>query len=167
MEKNTKLIAGLMIAILAASALAIAPVIFAEEIDPDSFEASTQVGGAMNRRKVRHPLLRYILKNGEYAQLTGTVVVQKGSIIMLSIEEASTVFVLVPPLWVVEGEILNRTDMFDGSLLSIEATVTMETLKVDYTKDSYEITVYIAYEISGDGVDAKALLPLNINVVDG
>jgi hypothetical protein len=86
---------------------------------------------------------------------------------MLSIEEASTVFVLVPPLWVVEGEILNRTDMFDGSLLSIEATVTMETLKVDYTKDSYEITVYIAYEISGDGVDAKALLPLNINVVDG
>jgi hypothetical protein len=60
MEKNTKLIAGLMIAILAASALAIAPVIFAEEIDPDSFEASTQVGGAMNRRKVRYrkvPLL--------------------------------------------------------------------------------------------------------------
>ena len=167
MEKNTKLIIGLMIAILAASTLVIAPVVFAEGSDPDSFEASPQFGGARYRRNVRHPLLRYILKNGEYAQLTGTVVVQKGPVIMLSIEEASTVFVILPPLWVVEGEVLNMTDMFDGSPLSIGATITLETLKANYIKDTYEITAYFAYGISGDGVEANALLPFNIKAVDG
>jgi len=166
MEKNTKLIIGLMIAMLTASALVIAPVVFAEESDPESFEASTQFRGARRRRNVRHPLLGYILKNGEYAQLTGIVVVQKGAVVMLSVEEASTVFVVLPPLWVVEGEVLNRTDMFDGSPLSIGATITMETLKANYTKDTHEITAYFAYGISGDGVEANALLPFNIKAVD-
>jgi hypothetical protein len=161
MEKNTKLIAGLMIAILAVSALAIAPTVFAEDIDTESPVDAQRFGGWRHRRKVRHPLLRYILKNGEYAQLSGTVVVQKGPILVLATGE-DTVNVILPPLWLVGGEALNRTDLFDGDPLGIGSTITIETLKANYTKETYEITAYFAYGISGDGVEAKALLPFNI-----
>ena len=161
MEKNTKLIAGLMIAILAASALAIAPTVFAEDVDPESPVNAQRFGRWIHRRKVRHPLLRYILKNGEYAQLSGTVVVQKGPILVLATGE-DTVNVILPPLWLVGGEVLNRTDLFDGDPLGIGSAITIETLKANYTKESYEITAYFAYGISGDSVEAKALLPFNI-----
>jgi len=161
MEKNTKLIAGLMIAILAASALAIAPTVFAEDIDPKSPVDAQQFGGWRQVRRARHPLLRYILKNGEYAQLTGTVVVQKGPILVLATGE-DTVNVILPPLWLVGGEVLNRTDLFDGDPLGIGSAITIETLKANYTKETYEITAYFTYGISGDGVEAKALLPFNI-----
>jgi hypothetical protein len=98
MEKNTKLIAGLMIALLAASALAIAPTVFAEYVDPESPVDAQQFSGWRHRRRARHPMLRYILKNGEYAQLTGTIVAQKGPILVLATGDA-TVNVILPPLW--------------------------------------------------------------------
>jgi hypothetical protein len=160
MEKNTKLIASLMIAILAASALAIAPTVFAEDDNPES-TGLQRFNGWKHRRRIRHPLLRYILKNGEYAQLSGTVVVHKGPILVLATGE-DTVNVILPPLWLVEGEVLNRTDLFDGDPLGIGSAITIETLKANYTKESYEITAYFAYGISGDSVEAKALLPFNI-----
>ena len=164
MEKNTKLIAGLMIAILAASALVIAPAVFAEDVDPDSPADARRFGGWRHRRRVRHPLLWYILKNGEYAQLTGTVVAHKGPVLVLSAGDA-TVNVILPPLWLVGGEVLNRTDVLDGEPFGIGSTVTMDTLKANYTKETYEITAYFAYGISGDGVEAEALLPFNIEAV--
>jgi hypothetical protein len=166
MEKNTKLIAGLMIAILAASALAIAPTVFAKELDPESPVDAQQLSGWKHRRRARHPLLRYILKNGEYAQLTGTVVAQKGPVLVLYNGDA-TVNVIVPPLWLVGGEILNRTDVFDGDPFGIGSTITIDTLKANYNKETYKITVYFAYGISGDGVEAKALLPFNIEATSG
>jgi hypothetical protein len=166
MEKNTKLITGLMIAILAASALAIAPMIFAEAMDPESLEVPNQIEGTRHRRNVRHPLLRFILKNGEYAQLTGNVVAQKGPVLVLS-TESSTVYILVPPHWVVESEILNKTEMFDGSPFAIGSTITVDTLKANYIKDTYEITAYFAFKISGDDIEAKALLPFNLEAVEG
>lgn len=161
MEKNTKLIAGLMIAILAASALAIAPTVFADD-ETNPIEDAVQSGWRKHRRQVRHPLLRYILKNGEYAQITGTIVAQRGPVLVLATSEDATVNVLVPPLWLVEVEVMNRTDLFDGDPFGIGSTVTMDTLKAEYVKDTYEITAYFAYRISGDGVEAKAILPFNI-----
>ncbi len=166
MEKNTKLIAGLMIAILAASALAIAPAVFADDFDPESDVDAQKFGGWKHRRRAKHPLLRYILKNGEYAQLTGTIVAQKGPVLVLATGDA-TVNVILPPLWLVGGEIMNRTDMFDGDPFGIGSTVTMDTLKANFTKESYEITAYFTYKISGDGVEAKALLPINIEATSG
>jgi hypothetical protein len=166
MEKNTKLIAGLMIAILAASALAIAPTVFADDVDPETDVDAQKFSGWRHKRRAKHPLLRYILKNGEYAQLTGTIVAQKGPVLVLSTEDA-TVNVILPPLWLVGGEVLNKTDMFDGDPFGIGSTVTMDTLKANFTKESYEITAYFAYGISGDGVEAKALLPFNIEATSG
>jgi hypothetical protein len=166
MEKNKKLITGLMIAILAASALAIAPTVFAEDADPESSVDAQKFSGWRHRRRVKHPLLRYTLKNGKHAQLTGTVIVQKGPILVLATGDA-TVNVILPPLWLVGGEVLNRTDMFDGDPFCIGSMITLDTLNVIYTKDTYEITVYFTYCISGDDIEAKALLPFNIEATSG
>ena len=161
MEKNKKLIAGLMIALLAVGVLAIAPTVFAED-EPESSVDPQQFSGWKHRRQIRRHWLRYILKNGEYAQLTGTVIAQKVPILVLATGEDATINVILPPLWLVGGEVLNRTDVFDGDPFSIGSTITLDTLKANYTKDTYEITVYFTYCISGDGVEAKALLPFNI-----
>lgn len=111
-------------------------------------------------------MLGHILKNGEYAQLTGTIVIQKGPILVLATGE-ETVNVIVPPVWVAEGKILNRTQMFDGSPFGVGSTISMDTLKAKYTKDSFEIIAHFAYGISGDGVEVFALLPFNIEPTNG
>jgi len=167
MEKNKKLIAGLMIALLAVGALAIAPTVFAENDDSESPQGPKPFHGNKHRRQIRRPWLRYILKNGEYAQLTGTVMAQKGPVLVLATGEDATINVILPPLWLVGGEVLNRTDMFDGDPFGIGSTITLDTLKANYTKDTYEITAYFTYCISGDGVEAKALLPFNIEATSG
>jgi hypothetical protein len=162
MEKTRKLIAGLVIALVAIGALVIAPNVLAEN-DQEALNISDQSVGCNNRRKVRHPLLLYILKNGEYGQMTGTVVAQKGTILVLEIVEDATCNVIVPPLWLVEGEIKNRLDLFSEGDFCVGSTITIDTLKVEYTQETYTITAYFTYRISVEGSQAKALLPFNID----
>jgi hypothetical protein len=162
MEKKMKIVTGILVVLLIGSTIALAPMLFAEETELNIEENPTEQHAAGYRRKVRHNILIYILRNGEYTQLTGTVVLQKGPIVILQLPE-ETVNILLPPFWVTEGEILNRAEIFDGDPLSAGDTITVDTLKATYTRDTYDITAFFTFGISGEAFESDALLPFNIN----
>jgi hypothetical protein len=167
MEKNTKLITGLIIAILAVCALAIVPTVLAENNDTKNPYDFEQYQGLKHRRRCKPAWLRYILRKGEYTQLTGKFIAQKGPILVITTGEDSTVNVIVPPLWLVGDKIMNKTDLFDEDPFSAISDLELETLKAIYCKETHEITAYFVYGILSDGVEAKAILPFNIETTAG
>lgn len=161
MEKNTKLIAGLMIALIAIGTLAIVPSIMAQsEGQPAPKGLRLVLRQALRHRA--HPWLRLLLKNGTPETFTGIVTDFRGAILVVQ-ADGETLNVNAPRLWSVEGVILNRSDLFDGDPFALgETELTFHTLKLELEREEFTVTTYFAYILESDDVEARAVLPFNI-----
>jgi hypothetical protein len=72
--------------------------------------------------------------------------------------------VVVPRMWVIDGETLTLQDLFDGDPFVLGEEVTLETLMLELVKDTHTVTSYFAYSIQNYEDTATALLPFNINI---
>jgi len=104
-----------------------------------------------------------LLRNGVPETLEGDVVALARTILVLNVE-GEQVNVILPNRWVVGGQILNTSELFDGAPLSIgeSQTIGLKTLKLELARSTYRVQIFVAYEIVSDGETIKALLPFNV-----
>jgi hypothetical protein len=107
----------------------------------------------------------WFVRNGVPATLIGDVSVATRVILVLDVE-GKAVNVLVPRVWVVNGETMSIKDLFDGDPFSVGETAVFETLRVEWVKDTHTVTSYLAYAIQIREETATALQPFNIDVVE-
>lgn len=71
--------------------------------------------------------------------------------------------VIVPYLWIVDGEVMNMTEIFDSDILSLGESVEVNALRWNVENEDLTIYVLFGYEIEyDDGKVLYALLPINI-----
>jgi hypothetical protein len=107
----------------------------------------------------------WFVRNGVPATLTGDVSVATRVLLVLDVK-GKAVNVLVPRFWVVNGETMSIKDLFDGDPFSVGETAVLETLMVEWVKDTHTVTSYFAYAIQIGEETATALQPFNIDVVE-
>lgn len=160
MEKKTKIVALTAIIFLAVAATVYLsfPVAYAE-VTP---RGNGQYTISLQYRR-RAGLGLNFLKNGVSETLTGDAVAIGRSIVVLDME-GEQVNVILPKKWIVGGEIVNTSELFDGEPLSVgqSQVISLKTLKLELVKDTHMVKAYVAYEILTAGETIKALLPVNI-----
>ncbi len=160
MEKKTKIAAltSIIFIAVAASLYLSFPVAYAEIIPRGNGHYTI----SLQYRRTLGLGLNF-LKNGVPETLTGDAVAICRSIVALNIE--GTQFnVILPNKWIVDGEIVNTSELFDGEPLSVGQAqiISLKTLKLELAKDTHIVKAYVAYEIYTAGETIKALLPVNI-----
>jgi hypothetical protein len=158
LEKKTKVAALTVLVVFSAiAALYMSlPTVYAEVTQTSNGQYT------INLQYKRRALLGLrFLNNGTPEALTGQVIAFGVRIIVLEID-GKQVNVIMPPKWVVNGEITSVADLFDGEPLRIGQTVSLQTLKLELVKERITIRAYIAYELQANGETIKALLPVNI-----
>lgn len=161
MEKKTKaiVIATLMVVVVASGIVLSLQAVSAEENPPQTFEGR----GDKRLLKRREAIIWRFVKNGVPEILVGETSVVERCILVLDVPE-KVVKVVVPRMWVIDGETLTLQDLFDGDPFVLGEEVTLETLMLELVKDTHTVTSYFAYSIQIDGETATALLPFNINI---
>jgi len=158
MEKKTKVAALTVVvvfSVVAALYLSL-PAVYAEVVPTGDGQYT------INLRYQRRAMLGLrFLRNGVPETITGRVTTVGARIIVLEID-GKQVNVILPPKWVVDGEIISTSDLFDGEPLSIGQTVSLQTLKLELVRERITVKAYVAYEIQANGETIKALLPVNI-----
>lgn len=161
MEKKTKaiVIATLIVTVVASGIILSLQAVSAEEIPPQTFEGR----GDKCLLKMRDAIVWRFVKKGVPETLEGEASVIERSILVLYVQEG-VVNVVVPRIWVIDGETLTLQDLFDGDPFELGEAVTLETLMLELVKDTHSTTSYIAYSIQNHEETATALLPFNIEV---
>ena len=108
-------------------------------------------------------LVKRLLMDGVPETLQGEVSVVTPHILVLNNGE-ETINVVVPMVWVIDGEKLNLRDLFDGDPFSLGEEATIQTLMLELVKETHAVRSYFAYSIQIDGETATALLPFNIDL---
>jgi hypothetical protein len=95
--------------------------------------------------------------------LVGEASVVERCVLVLDVQ-GKVVNVVVPRIWVVDGETLTLQDLFDGDPFDLGEEVTLETLMLELIKDTHTVTSYFTFSIQSDEETAAPLLPFNIEV---
>ena len=161
MEKKTKIAAlAVVVAILAviAGIYLSLPVAYAEATPTGNGQYTIN----LQYRRRAWLGLRF-LKNGVPSTLTGEASAIGNSILVLDTGERQ-VNIILPPKWILNGQVITTRDLFDGDPLSIgqHQKISLQTLKLELVKNTHTVTAYIAYEIQTEGMVIKALMPVNI-----
>lgn len=161
MEKKTKaiVIAMLMVVVVASGLVLSLRAASAEEVPPQTFEGR----GDKRLLKRREAIIWRFVKNGVPETLVGEASVVERCVLVLDVQ-GKVVNVVVPRIWVVDGETLTLQDLFDGDPFNLGEEVTLETLMLELVKDTHTVTSYFAFSIQIDEETAAALLPFNIEV---
>jgi hypothetical protein len=159
MEKKTQaiVITTLIVTLVASGIILSLQAVSAEEVAPQIFEGQSEKR-LLRRREAT--IWRFV-KNGVPENLEGEVSVVERRILVLDVQ-GKVVNVVVPRIWVIDGEALTIQDLFDGNPFEFGEEVTLETLMLELEKDTHTVTSYIAYSIQNHEETATALLPFNI-----
>lgn len=157
METKTKVITALIVIMVAAGGFLVLPTVLADE--PPAPLGDGGEGSSIFRRRVM--IWRWIINNGEPETLNGEALAVKRFILVLKIND-EPVNVVIPRFWTVNGEILNTTELLDNDPFGMGDNMTIETLMVEWVKDTHTVKSYFAYSIQVGDVKASALLPFNI-----
>ena len=158
MEKKTKVAAltvVVVIAVVAGLYLSL-PSVYAEVTPTGNGQYTINL---QSRRRAWLGLR--FLRNGTPETLIGEVATIGASIIVMDID-GNQVNVILPPRWLVDGQVIGIRDLFDGEPLSVGQSVSLQTLKLELVRERITVKAYIAYEIQANGETIKALLPVNI-----
>jgi hypothetical protein len=156
MNTKTKIIVALIAVMVVGGTLVLLPASAGDQ-------QTETPGGLMGLKalQLRNAVMGYIIKNGSAVEVQGTVTF--AGLRILVIETASgEINVVIPPRWVVGGTNMTSSDLFDGDPYSVGSSVTLKTLEAEKAFTGYTVKIYFAYEIEGDGVVARALIPFNI-----
>ncbi|RLI22960.1 hypothetical protein DRO47_01995 [Candidatus Bathyarchaeota archaeon] len=124
----------------------------------ESYTMEMQSGLRLNRR----PMLKLrLLRNCEPETVEGNIVTYVKRTLVLDTGEEQ-VKVIVPYLWMVGGEAMNMTEIFDSGILSPGDSVTVNALRWDIENEELSIYILFGYEIEHEGEVLYALLPINI-----
>jgi hypothetical protein len=128
-------------------------------------EAENEEEGAPPRpmKGCRMRLLRLILTRGKATTLEGELLLVEGHILALEVD-GDVVYVILPYKWLVDGEVMTLEELFDGDPIGEGDAIVIYALMVSYEAETHTIELYVAYEIEGGEVEAKAITPLNIRV---
>lgn len=158
MNTPVKLFALLLLALMlggAAYVVSAAPIdeVSAPKVGEDIQKAHRVLSG-------RHRLGFWFLKNGVQTEVIGKIIDHTPGITVVEVD-GKYVNILTPTRWLVNGKIMSAADLFEGLL---GKSVTLKTL---YTEKIWnmKVSAYAVYEITVDGVTAKAVLGVNIDNV--
>ncbi|RLI23645.1 hypothetical protein DRO58_08950 [Candidatus Bathyarchaeota archaeon] len=102
-----------------------------------------------------------LLRNCKPETVEGNIVTYVKRTLVLDTGEEQ-VRVIVPYLWIVDGEAMNMTEIFDSGILSPGAFVTVNAFRWDIENENLTIYTLFGYEIEQEGEVLYALLPINI-----
>lgn len=157
MDTKAKVIAALMVAMVAAGGLLLLPKVSADE--PPAPLGDGDKDRPPFWRRVR--IWRWVINNGTPETLDGKASTFKRFILVLEVE-GEPVNVVIPRFWTVTDEIMNTTELLDGDPFNVGDAMTIETLVVKLLKETHTVKSYFAYSIKVGEVTATALLPFNI-----
>lgn len=112
----------------------------------------------------RWRLLFFILTHSESTTLEGDLLLIEGRLLVLEVE-GEEVYVVMPQRWLVGGEVLTIEELFDGDPIALGDAIAIKALRLMHEGESYIVEFYAAYEITGEGVEARALTPFNIRPI--
>lgn len=162
MEKTKALVITALMALVVGSAVFLSlQAVSAEDVPTPPTEGQ----GVWYRLKWRGVIGKRFLWNGVPVTLDGTVSVVTRVLLVVDVD-GKPVNVLVPRVWVFNGETLPITDLFDGAPFSLGDDAVLKTLRVELVKDTHTVTSYVAYAIQIGDASATALQPFNIDVVE-
>lgn len=158
MEKKIKIIALLVIMATVLGIYLSLPVVYAEVTPTGNGQY------AINLQYRRRAWLGLnLLRNGVPETLSGDPIAVDRSILLLNVE-GKQVSVILPNKWIVDGQIINTSQLFDGDPISVEEsqTISLKTLKLELTRSTHTVQAFVTYEIVLDEDTIKAVLPFNI-----
>ena len=102
-----------------------------------------------------------LLRRCEPATIQGTIVTYARHMLVVD-TGGEQVRVVVPRLWVVDGEAMNMTEIFESGVLNPEDSITVSAIR--WNVDNDELTIYglFGYKIEKGEEAFYALLPINI-----
>jgi hypothetical protein len=108
----------------------------------------------------RHRLGFWFMKNGAPMEVEGKIIDHTPGITVVEVN-GEYLNVLTPARWLVGDEIVSAADLFEGWLGK------SANLKTLYSEKTWNVKVsaYAVYEITVDGVTARAVLGINIDNV--
>jgi hypothetical protein len=103
------------------------------------------------------------LENATISTVQGTVVSELKDMLILD-TGSGQVRVLLPKDWTVDGEVVGRTELFNGTFASPSQSVTLKVLESDvFSNANFSINIMVGYEaINATAAHAYAVLPFNI-----
>jgi hypothetical protein len=158
MNTKTKVIVALMAVMVVGGTLVLLPA----SAGGQQPQAGAQ--GILMRLKalqLGNGVMGYVIKNGSAVDVQGTVVFAGPRILVIE-TSSGDVNIIMPPRWLVGGTNVTSKDLFDGEPYGVGSLVTLKTLGVEKAFTGYTVKIYFAYEVEGDGVVARALIPFNI-----
>ena len=102
-----------------------------------------------------------LLRRCEPATIQGTIVTYARHMLVVD-TGGEQVRVVVPRLWVVDGEAMNMTEIFESGVLNPEDSVTVSALRWDVENEDLTIYGLFGYKIEKGEEVFYALLPINI-----
>jgi hypothetical protein len=162
MRKNVKIVAVATVLLLTVGAFAI---VYA--YSPNGSASATReltdiqkLNQLQNMRPgLRLEAFRRFLAHANATEINGTVVTELKGMLMLSTDNGQ-VTVLVPKIWTLNGQIVNRLELFNATLYGQDITV--KVLKGEWQLSNFSINIMIGYEVTSAVDHAYAVLPLNI-----
>lgn len=105
------------------------------------------------------------INHSQLAEVNGTVVAQyKGMAVLQT--TSGQVTVLLPNVWNYNGQLLNRTELFDNTFTGTGQTVTFKVLKGQWNENGFNLNIMIGYEaLNAASAHAYAVLPFNIEAI--
>jgi hypothetical protein len=158
MNTKTKVIVALMAVMVVGGTLVLLPA----SAGGQQPQAGAQ--GILMRLKalqLGNGVMGYVIKNGSAVDVQGTVVFAGPRILVIE-TSSGDVNIIMPPRWLVGGTNVTSKDLFDGEPYGVSSSVTLKTLWAEKAFTGYTVKIYFAYEVEGDGVVARALIPFNI-----
>jgi hypothetical protein len=162
MRKNVKIVAVATVFLLTVGAFAI---VYA--CSPNgSASATSELTDAqkLNQLQNMRPGLRLeafkrFLARANATEIKGTVMTELKGMLILSTDDGQ-VTVLVPKIWTLDGQIVNRLELFNTTFYGQD--VTLKVLKGEWQLSNFSINIMIAYEATSAEAQAYAVLPFNI-----
>lgn len=112
---------------------------------------------------LRHRLpLMHLLRNGVPTEIEGQIIALEGQNLIVSYDNM-VLNIIVPGKWFEEGSVYKAQELLDGDPFGSGDLVSIKTLKVEIDKaDTHDVTLYLAYSITFENMEASAILPFNI-----
>jgi hypothetical protein len=162
MRKNLKIVAVATVLLLTVGAFAI---VYA--CSPNSSASATneltetqRLNQLQNMRPgLRLEAFRRFVAHANATEISGTVVTELKGMLILSTDDGQ-VTVLVPKMWTLDGQIVNRLELFNTTFYGQD--ITLKVLKGEWQQSNFSINIMIAYEATGAEAHTYAVLPFNI-----
>lgn len=162
MRKNLKIVAVATVLLLTVGAFAI---VYAYS-PSSSVQATNELTDAQKlnqlqqmRLSPRLEALRRFVANANATEISGTVVTEVNGMLILSTDNGH-VTVLVPKMWTLDTQIVNRLELFNTTFYGQD--ITLKVLKGEWQQSNFSINIMIAYEAANAEAHAYAVLPFNI-----